>query len=170
MEEFKIHPSVYVIDESGNKYQDITLLNSENEYYKKNKYFYILFTLKNDFCEFTYSINATFCTKKHSNYRKYNNHKGYEIAKEFEKIWKNQPFDKIYFPTNRESTTLSSIKIENDFIIFTQIVQSNSGHDTKIIMKLNYDENMKHILKSIAYFFIFIDFTDEEYDDLYDDL
>ncbi len=170
--DFTIHPDVYVIDDKGNKYTNISQLNIENEVYKNGYYFYIVAEIKNnDFC-FTYKINATFCTQKHNKKYDdyddyddydYDHHMGESVAKDFYDVLNHVEKDRIIiFPIEGKRTHSSKIVIKDGFITFSLIVASNSGHDSYIDIKLTYDDNMKWMMKSIAYFFTFIDFTDEE--------
>ncbi len=171
--DFTIHPHVYVIDQKGNKYTDISQLNRENEVYKSYYYFYIVAEIKNEFADFTYKINATFCTKKHLKNDcdsdsececEYRNHMGDSVAEDFYDIWNNVEKERtIIFPMEGKRTHSSKIVIKDGFITFSLVVASNSGHDTEINMKFVYDENMKWIMKSIAYFFVNIDFDPEKY-------
>ncbi len=171
--DFTIHPHVYVIDQKGNKYTDVSKLNRENEVYKSYYYFYIVTEIKNEFCDFTYKINATFCTKKHLKNDcdsdsececEYRNHIGDSVAEDFYDVWNNVEKERtIIFPMEGKRTHSSKIVIKDGFITFSLVVASNSGHDTEINMKLLYDENMKYIMKSIAYFFVNIDFDPKRY-------
>ncbi len=186
--DFTIHPHVYVIDQKGNKYTDISQLNKENEVYKSYYYFYIVAEIKNEFCksplgqlksdlsgfcDFTYKINATFCTKKHLKNDcdsdcececEYRDHMGDSVAEDFYDVWNNVEKERtIIFPMEGKRTHSSKIVIKDGFITFSLVVASNSGHDTEINMKLAYDENMKYIMKSIAYFFVNIDFDPEKH-------
>lgn len=161
MVDFAIHPNVYVIDDNGTKYTDLSELNEYNETFQRGNYFYIVFTIKNDFITFTYKINATFCTQKHRS-KNGSQHAGYDLAVQMNDIWNGKPFQNIRFPTDSKYNNISFIRIEHNQIIFDQNVTSNSGHDTNMIIRLPYDEDMKWIMKSIAYFFTFIDFKDEE--------
>jgi hypothetical protein len=166
--DFTIHPHVYVIDQKGNKYTDVSQLNRENEVYKSYYYFYIVAEIKNEFCDFTYKINATFCTKKHLKNDcdcecEYRNHMGDSIAEDFYDVWNDIEKERtIIFPMEGKRTHSSKIVIKDGFITFVLVVASNSGHDTSMIVKLPYDDNMKWIMKSVAYFFTYIDFKDEE--------
>ncbi len=173
--DFTIHPHVYVIDQKGNKYTDISQLNRENEVYKSYYYFYIVAEIKNEFADFTYKINATFCTKKHLKNDcdsdsesececEYRDHMGDSVAKDFYDVWNNVEKERtIIFPMEGKRTHSSKIVIKDGFITFVLVVASNSGHDTEINMKFIYDENMKYMMKSIAYFFVNIDFDPEKH-------
>ncbi len=158
--DFTIHPDVYVIDDNCNKYTDVSQLNEDNELFQQGHYFYIVFTIKNDFMDFTYKINATFCTQKHKT--QYTSHCGYDLAVQMNNIFNDKPLQVIEFPRNSKYNDISIIHVKNDYIYFNQSVASSSGHDTKMVLKLPYDDNMKWIIKSVAYFFTHIDFKDEE--------
>jgi hypothetical protein len=126
--------------------------------------FILFFTIKNDFITFTYKMNATFCTQKHKS--KYGSqHAGYDLALQMNDIWNDKPFQNIRFPRDSKYNNISFIHITNNHIIFDQTVASSSGHHTNMIIRLPYDEDMKWIMKSIAYFFTFIDFKDENEED-----
>jgi hypothetical protein len=43
MVDFTIHPNVYVIDDNGTKYMDLSELNEYNETFQRGNYFYIVF-------------------------------------------------------------------------------------------------------------------------------
>ncbi len=169
--DFTIHPHVYVIDQKGNKYIDISQLNRENEVYKSYYYFYIVAEIKNGFCDFTYKINATFCTKKHlkndcdsDSECEYRDHMGDAVAEDFYDVWNDVEKERtIIFPMEGKRTHSSKIVIKDGFITFVLLVASNSGHDTEINTKFVYDENMKYMMKSIAYFFLNIDFDPEKH-------
>ncbi len=158
--DFTIHPDVYVIDDNCNKYTDVSQLNEYNKLFQERHYFYIVFTIKNDFMDFTYKINATFCTQKHKT--QYTSHCGYNLAVQMNDIFNDKPLQVIRFPINSKYNNISFIHVKNNYIYFTQNVASSSGHDTKMIVKLPYDDNMKWIIKSVAYFFTHIDFKDED--------